>query len=340
MAKKKSPENKLDIDDLNFYYGIPHAHCGFSTGYGTPVEAFNYARHNGLHFLILTDHNNYLTKNVRVKDHEISKWDAARYLASRYTKKHENFLALIGFESKTNPFGDINIINPNKFFTGVVDNMQLLVLWMLNNPNAFISINHPHKNIKSLEYNPILNKLITSIEVGNGSAPNKYLRYEKYYYHLLDSNWKLGAINGQDNHRLNFGDEENLTCIIANELTSTSLVNAFRNRHTYSTESRTLTMYFTINNNFMGEIIPLKNENLQFLIFANDPSHKILEIDIISVGGTIIKKITALNLNKVKYLYNHEAHQNELWYIVKVVLDNNKIAISSPIFRDRSITLT
>ncbi len=89
MSKKKSPENILDIDVLNFYYGIPHAHCGFSTGYGTPVEAFNYARHNGLNFLILTDHNNYLTKNVRIKDHEISKWDAANYLALRYNKKHE-----------------------------------------------------------------------------------------------------------------------------------------------------------------------------------------------------------------------------------------------------------
>lgn len=333
MGKKKSSEGTFNMDELNFYYGIPHAHCNFSTGYGTPVEAFNYARHNGLNFLILTDHNNYLTKNVRIKDYEISKWDAAKYLAARYNKKHENFLAVIGFESKTNPFGDINVINPNRFFTGVVDNMQLLVLWMLNNPNAFISINHPHKNIESLKYNPILNKLITSIEVGNGSMPHKYLRYEKYYYRLLDNNWKLGAINGQDNHRLNFGDEENLTCVIANDLTTTSLVNAFRNRHTYSTESRTLTMYFTINNNFMGEIISLTDKNLEFLIFAHDPAHKILEIDIISIGGTIVKKITNLNLNKIKYLYTHEALPTEIWYIIKIILDNNKIAISSPIFR-------
>lgn len=334
MGKKNSPKIKFNIDDINFYYGIPHAHCGFSTGHGTPVEAFDYARHNGLDFLILTDHNNYLTKTVRLKGNELSKWDAAKYLAARYNKKHDNFLALIGFESKTNPFGDINIVNSNRFFTGTVNNLQLLVLWMLNNPNAFISINHPHKTIAHLEHNPILNKLITSIEVGNGSFPNKYLRYEKYYYHLLDSNWKLGAINGQDNHRLNFGDDENLTCIIAEELSPSSLVNAFRNRHTYSTESRSLSMYFTINNNFMGDIIPLDDENLQFTIFANDPNHKILEIDIISAGGVIIKKISNLNLNKVKYLYNHEALSNELWYIIKVTLDNNKIAISSPIFRN------
>ncbi len=334
MGKKKSPRNTLDIDDLKFYYGIPHAHCGFSTGRGTPIEAFDYARHNGLDFLILTDHNNYLTKTIHMKERELSKWDAAKYLAARYNKKHENFLAVIGFESKTNPFGDINVVNPNRFFTGTVSNLQLLVLWMLNNPNAFISINHPHKTIEYLEHNPILNKLITSIEVGNGSSPNKYLRYEKYYYHLLDKNWKLGAINGQDNHKLDFGDDENLTCIIATELTDTSLVNAFRNRHTYSTESRTLTMYFTINNIFMGDIIPIEDKDLKFSIFANDPIHKISEIDIISAKGIVVKKISNLNLNKVKYLYAHEALANELWYIIKITLDNNKIAISSPIFRN------
>ncbi|NYC28443.1 histidinol phosphatase-like PHP family hydrolase [Clostridium saccharobutylicum] len=290
MGKKKSTTNKFNLNDLKFYYGIPHAHCAFSTGKGTPMEAFDYARHNGLNFLILTDHNNYLTKPVRVKGNELSKWEAAKYLASRYNKKHDNFLAIIGFESKTNPFGDINIVNPNRFFTGTVNNFQLLTLWMLNNPSAFISINHPHKEIENLEYNPILNKLITSIEVGNGSHPNKYVRYEKYYYFLLDNGWKLGAINGQDNHRLNFGDDENLTCVVDTELTINSLINAFRNRRTYSTESSTLSMYFTINDNFMGNIIPFNNEYLQFSIFVHDSIHKISEIHIISAGGTAIKK--------------------------------------------------
>lgn len=337
MGKKKSIKPDFNIDNLKFYYGIPHSHCNFSTGYGSPVEAFDYARHSGLDFLILTDHNNYLVKNIEVKGTELSRWDTSQHLASRYNKKHENFLAVIGFESRTEPFGDINIINSNIFFTGTVNNLQLLTLWMLNNPNAFISINHPHKIIKQLEYNSILNKLITSIEVGNGSFPNKYTRYEKYYYHLLDLGWKLGAINGQDNHKMNFGDTENLTCIIAEELTTLSLVNSFRNRHTYSTESRSLIMYFTINNNFMGDIILLNNNELQFSIFAHDPINKILEIDIISTSGTIIKKISDLNLHKIKYLYNHEPHENELWYIIKVTSENNRIAISSPIFRALNI---
>lgn len=336
MGKKTSNKvkEKVDIKNLKFYYGIPHAHCVFSTGRGTPLEAFEYARHNGLNFLILTDHNNYLTGSVRIKGSQLSKWDAAKFICARYNKKHESFLPLIGFESKTNPFGDINIVNSNRFFTGTVNNLQLLVLWMINNPSAFISINHPHKSIQTLEYNSLLNKIITSIEVGNGSPPNKYIRYEKYYYYLLDKGWKLGAINGQDNHRMNFGDDENLTCMIANELTTSSLVTAFRNRRTYSTESHSLIMYFTVNEYFMGDILPYNDdEELRFTIFAEDLKYRIKEISIISNKGTVIKNIPNLHLNRIRYIYNHIPLPTEHWYIVKVTLDNNKIAISSPIFR-------
>ncbi len=334
MGKKPSDKsNLLDFDSLKFYYGIPHSHSGFSTGRGTPIEAFDYARHNGLNFLILTDHNNYLTKTVRVKGNELSKWEAAKYLSARYNRKHENFLSIIGFESKTNPFGDINIVNSSRFFTGTVNNFQLLILWMLNNPTAFISINHPHRQIEHLEYNPILNKIITSIEVGNGSYPNKYMRYDKYYYFLLDKGWKLGAINSQDNHRLNFGDDENLTCMISRELTPSSLVSAFRERHTYSTESRSLILYFTINNVFMGASVSKNDNELNFSIFTQDSNYKISEIQIISNGGSIIKKIDDLNINRIKYLYKHEPNENETWYVIKVILASGKIAISSPIFR-------
>ncbi|UZP02491.1 histidinol phosphatase [Clostridium botulinum] len=330
MIKKKT---QINFKNLKFYYGIPHAHCGFSTGRGTPTEAFDYARHNGLDFLILTDHNNYLIKSVRMNGNELSKWEALKYLRTKYRKKHDNFLPVIGFESKTSEFGDINIINSNRFFTGIVSNLKLLILWMFNNPNAFITLNHPHKNINYLEYSPLLNKLITSIEVGNGSAPNKYSRYDKYYYNLLDKGWQLGAINSQDNHRMNFGDDENLTCIISNELTLDSLITAFRSRHTYSTESKSLVMYFTINNAFMGETIPLDDNELEFYIFIQDNNYKIKEIDIISFSGTVIKKIPDLNLNRIKYIYRHKAEANEKWYVIKTILENGKVGISSPIFR-------
>ena len=219
-------------------------------------------------------------------------------------------------------------VSPN--FVFLCRNLNLLLLWMINNPDSFITINHPHRSITLLDYNEYLNKLITSIEVGNGTYPNKYIRYDKYFYTLLDKGWKLGAINGQDNHRMNFGDSENLTVIIAQELSKASLIKAFRERRTFSTESRSLKMFFKINDYFMGDEItkPLK----RFIIFAEDLKRKIFSIEILSNGGKTIKKLSDINLNSIKYIYEQEVNEKENWYVIKINEEGNRIAISSPIF--------
>ncbi|HEY5525146.1 MAG TPA: CehA/McbA family metallohydrolase [Clostridium sp.] len=317
---------------LKYYYGIPHCHSSFSTGEGTPYNAFDYGKNNGLDFLIITDHNSYLSKELLINNKKISRWMTTEIMRDKFKKNSNNFLPLIGFETKTYSYGDFNVINPSTFFTGIVRDLNLLVLWMLNNPDSIITINHPHKNINFLDYNELLNKLITSVEVGNGSYPNKYVRYDNYYYNLLDKGWKLGAINGQDNHKVNFGDSENLTVFLATDLDSKNLIDAFRNRKTYSTESRFLKMHFTINGVFMGDVLKEKTNTLQFMIFAEDTKVKITSIEIITNKGVIVKKIDNLNLNSIKYMYNHKREENESWYLIKIYQEGKKISISSAIF--------
>ena len=57
MDKKSIP-----FDKLKFYYGIPHSHTSLSTGKSSPYESLEHARSNGLDFLIITDHNKYLSE--------------------------------------------------------------------------------------------------------------------------------------------------------------------------------------------------------------------------------------------------------------------------------------
>lgn len=333
MGKKKIFSCNFDRKNLHYYYGIPHAHTSFSTGRGNPLEAFEYGMDNGLDFMMLTDHNSFLTRELLFEGENHSKWNISNTICERLKRKNENFLPIIGFETRTDPFGDFNIINSNNFFTGIVKDLKLLVLWILNNPNSFVILNHPHKNVLNLDYSPLLNKIITSVEVCNGSPPRKYLRSEKYYYILLDNGWKLGAVNGQDNHRINFGDSENLTCIITNRLDESNLIDAFRCRRTYSTESRTLKLHFTLNDYFMGsEIEASANTSLRFEIFLEDIIYKIEYIEIITNGGKVLKKSSLLNLNKIKYLYHHIREPIETWYLIKIIESNGKIAYSSPIF--------
>ncbi|MGL4107137.1 CehA/McbA family metallohydrolase [Clostridium sp. LP20] len=318
--------------ELAYYYGIPHAHTAFSTGRGTPYDAFEYSKNNGLDFLAITDHNSFLSKEIYVNNKQITRWSAIHYFIDKFKKKNDNFLPIIGFETRTSPYGDFNIINSNTFFTGVLKELNLLILWMLNNPDAIVTLNHPHKNVLDLKYNPVLNKVITSVEVGNGSFPHKYIRHDKYYYSLLDMGWKLGAINSQDNHRMNFGDSENLTAFLGYNLDKENLIEAFRERRTYSTESRTLRMYFTINDKFMGQEISTEDNKLRFMVYAEDIKIRINHIEIVTNKGVVVKKISDINLNSIKYLYEHERNENENWFLIRIYQDGNRISISSPIF--------
>lgn len=336
MPKKYSSSSDFNVKNMKFFYGIPHAHTGISTGKGSPYEAYEYAINQGLDFLIITDHNSYLLHKTPLKDTLLNSWRATNYYAQKIKRKYENFLPLYGFEFKTDQFGDFNVVNSNTFFTGSIKDLNILPLWMLNNHDSFIAINHPHKNIASLNYSQILNKVITSIEVCNGSPPHKYTNHEKYYYILLDKGWKLGAINGQDNHRINFGDSENLTVYVGNDLSKNSLIDAFRNHRTYSTESKTLKLFFSINNYYMGESLLLRENNkLKFNIFCEDSRFSIKELQIITNGGAILAKIDNLKINSLKYLYEY-AIKDETWFVIKTILSNDKMAISSPIFIERS----
>lgn len=333
MGKKKYNDYKnFNKEEFNYYYGIPHCHTSFSTGRGTPYEAFEYGKKAGLDFMCITDHNSYLNDNVSLSDKLLTKWQATSSYASKIEKKYDKFLAIVGFETKSNPFGDFNIINSTTFFSGVLKDLKLLALWMINNPDAFITINHPHKNVRAFKYDPLINKIITSIEVGNGNPQAKYTRHEKYYYYLLDQGWKLGAVNGQDNHRINFGDSDNLTVCICNSLSKVNIADAFRNKRTYSTESRLLKMYFTVNDAFMGEDVILENNKAKFFIFAEDTRYKIKEVHIITNKGRVVKSIDSLNISSLKYLYEHQHTEGETYFLIKIIQEGDKIALSSPIF--------
>ena len=339
MSKSKSKskskhKNKIIFDQnkLKYYYGIPHCHSSYSTGKGTPLDLYEFAIKCGLDFLFVTDHNDFLANKTIVKERSFTKWEATNYFSNKIRKNEEDFLPIVGFECRTISFGDFNVINPSNFFTGTVKDLRLLTLWMLNNSQAFIIINHPHKEIGKIQYNEVFNKIITSIEVYNGNPASKYTKHEKYYYQLLDKGWKLGAVNGQDNHRINFDQSDNLTAYIANDLSRNSLIDAFRSHRTYSTESRFLKLHFSIDETFMGDTLSIYSSKVKFSIFTEDIRYKIKEIQIISNGGTIIKKIEDINLNSNKYIYEHQSLNSETWYVIRVLQDENKTAVSSPIF--------
>lgn len=327
-------KKNISFDKLRFYYGIPHSHTSLSTGKSSPMEALEHARNRGLDFLIITDHNKYLSENINDKNKEVSKWSYLNKCIAKFNKKHSDFLALPGFEAKSTLLGHLNIIAPNTFFTGVISDINHLLLWLINDHNAILSINHPKASIgKKIEFSPLLDKLLCSIEVGNGIPPENYKRYQAQFFNLLDKGFKLGAINAQDNHKLNFGDTDNLTCVISYRLDKHSIMSSLKNRHVFSTESRSLKMLFFLNSTFMGDTINLHpGSKISIRLQVEDAFNKIMKIHFVSNKGKVIKEIYDIDLHNIKYIFETTPSIDETWFVAKVFLANEKEAISSPIF--------
>jgi hypothetical protein len=324
-----NPSNK----SYKIYYGIPHAHCSYSSGKGSPLTAYSYARKKKLNFLALTDHNSFLNQNICIKDKKISKWEATKHYANVVNKKHKYFTALCGFECKIKSVGDINIYNSESLPIQHFKDLRVFTRWLKEDMNRVGSINHPHNSVNHLLKYPELNKYITLMEVGNGSYPFKYVRYYDIFFSFLDNGWKLGAINAQDNHKENWGDEENLTAILAENLNSKSIIDAYKNRRTYATESMSLKVNFKINSALMGETLSRAlDEILNFSIEVEDDRYPINSIQIISNRKTLIKSETYTSSNKLKLSFSHNANLNETWYSLIIYQSEKKQALISPIF--------
>jgi hypothetical protein len=83
----------------------------------------------------------------------------------------------------------------------------------------------------------------------------------------------------------------------------------------------------------MGEIISLdKIKELEFFIYAYDTKYNVNKIEILSNGGSVVKTLDKINLNKVKYLIKIPFDESLKWYVIKIYQDGGKIAMTSPIF--------
>lgn len=315
------------MGQYNFYYGTTHAHTGFSTGQGTPYEACDYARKKGLDFICITDHG------VKLKDGENSSWKMTKKALDKINRYYLDFLAIRGFEASTNSYGHMNVINSRNLFNKKVSSLHDFNKWLSMEPDVVVSINHPEKNVMKINDIKEMEKNINLIELGNGCINSNYKRYNKYYYSLLDKGWHLAAVNGQDNHKANWGEADNLTVIIAERLDMESIIEALKARRTYSSETRTLRLTVKGNGQWMGSIVDLnKGESLGLEILAEDDMVPIECIQIITNGGKVIGDIPFGGKNKIQFQGSLNIRDKGSWYVVKVIHNDGRMAISSPIF--------
>jgi hypothetical protein len=328
-----------ELEDYVFSYGIPHSHTSFSDGTGTPAEAYERARTNGLNFLIVTDHQGKLVngksnydRSILISGSKHPKWEMLKLEASSINKRYDNFIALCGFELSTKFWGHINIINSESIIERKPYDLKELYEWLCKEEDILLSINHPYRSPRTLPFSHNFDNFVNLYEVGNGSTTRVYNRAEQNYYSALDDGWHIAAINGQDNHSDDWGDSSNVTAVVCSELTPGALIDGIKLRRVYSTESRTLKLIVKFNNFWMGSILNLKSDDIiRAHILAEDLENPIEKLHLISNGGKILVE-KDFNNKKCEWNFDLNINSEYSWYVVKVIHSDGKIAISSAIF--------
>jgi hypothetical protein len=336
MGKHKSHGHKDSVKNIplfKLFYGVLHSHTSFSTGKGTPKDAFLYAKEKKLDFLAVTDHLAFLHKTLEERHKISTRWLKTKAMTKKINKTHKSFVSLAGFECKINSVGHINIYNSEKLPEKNFKSIDNLISWLNQNDKSIVCINHPHNQIKKLLKHPSLQKNLTLMEVGNGASPNKYERFYEIYFEFLDNGWKLGAVIGQDNHRDNWGDDEKFTVIMSENFSSSAFSDALKYRRTFASESRTLKLNFLINDAFMGETLSCSsNETLDLNVKLEDPRIPIEQVILITNKGITLKKYEIENQHQVAINFPFKNKPEETWYAVIIEQPGNRLSISSPIF--------
>ena len=238
-----------------------------------------------------------------------------------------------------NPIGHINVFNSNGFVSSELPNMSLEKFYDLlyEQDDLIGQFNHPGKKFgtfNDFKYSDHGDYVMSLIEVGNGYSKDmsKNIRSHDMYQLALDNGWHLAPTCNQDNHRVDFGiANEFRTVILATDLNKDALYDSLRNMRVYATEDKNIKIDYSINNLPMGSTIK-NTSKLNFNISAidSDENDKIDEIQVISNNGEIIKSKT-FNSNLAKLEFTLKSNKNKFYYI-KVIQNNDKISVTSPIW--------
>ena len=331
----------------NHYRGLIHAHTEATDGHGTYNDAYYLARDKAnLDFFAITEHSNLLDNHLNCTINNASyssKWNGLIKSRDLFNVKNK-FIALNGFEmtyphNVENSIGHINVFNSDGFVSSKLPNMNLDKFYDLlyENDNLIGQFNHPCEKFgtfNNFKYSSHGDYVISLIEVGNGYSKDmsKNIRSHDMYQLALDNGWHLAPTANQDNHRVDFGiANEFRTVILATDLNKDALYDSLRNMRVYATEDKNIKIGYSINNLPMGSTIK-NTSKLNFNISAIDSDYidKINEIQVISNKGEIIKS-KKFNSNLAKLEFSLKSKKNKFYYI-KVIQNNDKISVTSPIW--------
>lgn len=337
-------------EKYNLYFGQLHSHTSYSDGAGTAQQAYEHASGvENLDFLALTDHSNSFDNadSASITDGSMSEeWTEGHELAQKYTT--DDFVGLFGYEMTwSNGLGHMNTFNTEGFqsrtqteFSTYSTALQNYYAALKTAPQSISQFNHPGTTFGDFSdfahYDEEIDKLITTIEVGNGEGAigsSGYFPSYEYYQRALDKGWHVAPTNNQDNHKGLWGDANTArSVVLADSLTQENIYDAMRNYRVYATEDNDLNIYYTLDGYEMGSIlsegqvgdtVTLKAE------LSDKTDDSIGKVQVITNGGLVLKEETvAANTDTVEF----QIDNNYSYYYLKITETDGDIAVTAPVW--------
>lgn len=309
-------------EEMNCYFGEVHNHTAESDGSGTPSEAMEYARDVvGMDYFAVTEHSTYLIDE---------KYNDQIKIANRYNDPGR-FAALYGWEMTWNNsdglWGHMNIIGTRKVILDR-ENYSLGRFYEWIEENGGIAMfNHPGYPWGNFdEYSisaDIANKYAALAEI-------KSVAYDREYAHMLKRGYHVAPIYNDDAHLPKWGNANMCTgYVLAPYLSRENVMEAFRERRTYSTSDRTLKMKYSINGKWLGSTLESPEELNVKVELSTENEMGIGNVQLMTVGEIVVAEIN-VGLRR-NYVWELKLAPEYPFYYVRIV-GAGRYTVSAPVW--------
>ena len=330
LGNRTRREVKFSVSDmkrLNVYVGEVHAHTSDSDGTGTPPDAYEYARDTGrVDYFSTTEHSHYVSR----EDYERQKAVADSF------NEPGRFAALYGWEmtwNNTNGYwGHMNVLNCDEVI-GDIDGIPLPELYRIlkeRHPEAVAMFNHPGYtwgNFDEFAGHTAENDGIVCLSEIKGPI------YDYEYMASLSRGWHTSPVSNEDNHAPNWTTGTKMTgCVLAPALTRENVIDAFRERRTYTTSDRTMKIRFKVNGEWMGSRIEY-SPKLEFEIAVSCENKRGIDlVEIVAEDGIVVAARSGSSGRK--FVWNPTLPADYDYYYLRIT-GPGQYCVTSPVWIEK-----
>ena len=337
------------------------------TGVGSPTNAYDYARNEGLDFLMTSEHNHMFdgsTSTNASANPTTAKnlYQSGQTMRDNYNAAHSNFLALAGLEwGVISNGGHMNIFNTNKLLEWEYNSSNQLIGDIYTPKSDYASIyttlktngwigqfNHPATSGQfvigstALAYSADGDQAMVLCEVANSSAFSHNTTetetgrssYEGACNKLLEAGYHVAFSSDQDNHCANWGASyTNRTGVLipnGQALNLTNFYAALRARHVYATYDKTSQIVLTTSGgHLMGDQFNNSGALTLTVNYAPGAGRSASQVQIMQ--GVPGSNGTVSALASTSTVTTTPSNGNHFYY-AKVTQDNGTLLFSAPVW--------